>query len=224
VLRLDEEFSGSGLDGSVWSAGWYGRGVTAPVSEQEDDCYAPSQVAVGGGVLSLRLAQRSVQCGGGAESYVTGLVSTAGKFSFTYGLVQARVWVPAAGGKVANWPAVWADGKTWPADGEIDIAEGIGGRMCGHFHDAADPGGVGAGSKSGCPAGVFAGGWHTFAVDWEPAAVTYYYDGVDVGSVRSGVTSAPMFLVLDYATGSAGGPEVAPATMKVDWVRVWQHP
>ena len=30
--------------------------------------------------------------------------------------------------------------------------------------------------------------------------MTYYYDGVDIGSVTSGVTSAPMFLVLDYAT------------------------
>jgi len=225
VLRFDDEFGGSGLDASRWATGWYGAGVTAPVSEQENDCYDPSQVAVGGGVLSLTLAARDVSCGGGSEQYAAGLVSTAGKYTFTYGLVQARVWVPAAAsGEVANWPAVWADGKTWPADGEMDIAEGIGGRMCGHFHDAADPGGVGAGSKSGCPAGDFAGGWHTFAVDWEPGKVTYYYDGVDIGGVSAGVTSAPMFLILDYATGEPGGPVQAPATMKVDYIRVWQHP
>jgi hypothetical protein len=39
--------------------------------------------------------------------------------------------------------------------------------------------------------------------------------------VTSGITSAPMFLVLDYA---AGGPIQVPDTMKVDYVRVWQHP
>jgi beta-glucanase (GH16 family) len=227
VLKFDDEFGGAGLDTSKWSTGWYGSGVTAPVSEQEDDCYVPSQVSQGGGVLSLALDARAVQCGGGQERYAAGLVSTAGKFTFTYGLVEARVWVPAVTGrpkKVANWPAVWADGKTWPADGEIDIAEGLGGRMCGHLHSAVSPGGVGAGGGSGCPAGIYAGGWHTFAVDWEPAGLTFYYDGRDVGKVTSGVTSAPMFLILDYATGSSGGPVQVPATMKVDYVRVWQHP
>ena len=31
--------------------------------------------------------------------------------------------------------------------------------------------------------------------------MTYYYDGVDIGSVTSGITSAPMFLILSYAAG-----------------------
>jgi beta-glucanase (GH16 family) len=226
AVRFDDEFSGAGLDTSLWSAGWYGSGVTAPVSDLEDDCYDPSQVSQGGGVLSLTLAQKSETCGGDPARYATGLVSTSGKFSFTYGLVEARVWVPAVAGRpgqVANWPAVWADGRHWPADGEIDIAEGLSGEMCSHLHDTADPGGVGP-RGGACPAGSFAGGWHTFAVDWEPGSLTFYYDGRDVGAVTSGVTSAPMFLVLDYATGDAGGPVQAPATMKVDYVRVWQHP
>ncbi|MFY9934628.1 MAG: glycoside hydrolase family 16 protein [Streptosporangiaceae bacterium] len=226
TLKFDSEFSGSGLETSMWSTGWYGSGVTAPVSDQEDDCYDPSQVSQGGGALSLTLTRKSENCGNGDARYAAGLVSTNGKFSFTYGLVEARVWLPAASGKpgeVANWPAVWADGKTWPTDGEIDIAEAIGGRLCGHLHNAASPQGIGAGGGTGCPAGSYTGGWHTFAVNWEPGNITFYYDGRDVGSVTSGVTSAPMFLILDYATGGAGGPAQAPATMKVDYVRVWQH-
>jgi hypothetical protein len=51
--------------------------------------------------------------------------------------------------------------------------------------------------------------------------VTYYYDGTDIGSVTSGITSAPMFLILSYASGHT---IQAPATMKVDYIRVWQHP
>ena len=77
------------------------------------------------------------------------------------------------------------------------------------------------GSGTGCPSGIYTGGWHTFAANWEPGIVTYYYDGVDIGSVTSGITSAPMFLVLDYA---AGNPIHVPDTMKVDYLRVWQHP
>ena len=209
----------------MWSTGWYGSGVTAPVSDLEQDCYDPSQVSVGGGALSLTLSRKSENCGIDDQLYAAGLVSTQGKFSFTYGLAEARVWLPAVPGKpgeVANWPAVWADGKTWPRDGEIDIAEGIGGRMCAHLHNAASPDGIGAGRRSGCAAGSYTGGWHTFAADWEPGKITFYYDSRDVGSVTSGVTSAPMFLILDYAA-TAANPARAPATMKVDYVRVWQH-
>ena len=72
-------------------------------------------------------------------------MSTRGKFSFTYGFIEARVWLPAVAGnpgEVANWPGVWADGQSWPEDGEIDIAEGLDGEVCAHFHGPADPSGV----------------------------------------------------------------------------------
>jgi hypothetical protein len=31
-----------------------------------------------------------------------------------------------------------------------------------------------------------------------------------------------MFLILENSGGSSGGPSVRPATMRVDYVRVWQ--
>jgi len=223
ALKFDGEFNGTSLDTTKWSTGWYGSGITPPANDQEDDCYDPAQVTEGGGALSLSLIQESENCGQD-EQYASGLVSTMGKFSFTYGFVEARVWLPAvpgSPGEVANWPSVWADGQNWPEDGEIDIAEGISGQVCAHLHNAPDPEGIGAGGGTGCPSGTYTSGWHTFAADWEPGVITYYYDGVDIGSVTSGVTSAPMFLVLDYA---AQGNADAPATMKVQDMRVWQHP
>ena len=223
TLKFDGEFNGTSLDTTKWSTGWYGSGITAPANEQENDCYNPAQVAVGGGVLSLSLIQKSETCGD-TEPYAAGLISTAGKFSFTYGLVEARVWlpgVPGSPGEVANWPGIWADGQNWPQDGEIDIAEGIGGQVCAHLHSAVNPEGIGPGGGSGCPSGTYTEGWHTFAANWQPGSITYYYDGVDIGSVTSGVTSAPMFLVLDYA---AQGVADASAAMKVEYMRVWQHP
>jgi beta-glucanase (GH16 family) len=223
TLRFDAEFNGTTLNTAQWSTGWYGSGITPPVNSGEDDCYDPAEVSEGGGVLSLSVAQQSENCGG-QESYAAGLVSTMGKFSFTYGFIQARVWlpgVPGSPGQVANWPAVWADGQNWPQDGEIDIVEGLSGGVCAHFHGPDNPQGIGAGGGSGCASGTYAGGWHTFAANWEPGTITYYYDGADIGSVTSGVTSAPMFLILDYATA---GSAQAPSTMKVAYVRVWQHP
>ncbi len=223
TLKFDAEFNGTSLDTTQWSTGWYGSGLTPPANNAEDDCYDPARVSEGGGALSLSLVQQSETCGD-TEPYAGGLISTMGKFSFTYGFIEARVWLPAVAGspgEVANWPGVWADGQNWPQDGEIDIAEGIGGQVCAHFHGPENPGGIGAGSQSGCPPGNYAGGWHTFAADWEPGGITFYYDGTDIGRVTSGVTSAPMFLVLDNA-GQA--PAHVPATMKVAYLRVWQHP
>jgi hypothetical protein len=219
-LAFDDEFSGTSLDRAKWSTGWYGSGITPPVNAREKECYDPAQVTEGGGALALALIRKSEDCGISDPVYATGLVSTRGKFGFTYGFIEARAWLPAMAGdpgQVANWPAVWADGESWPEDGEIDIVEGLGGEVSAHFHGPADPDGV----RVSSPKGNYAGGWHTFAADWEPGIVTYYYDGVDIGSVTSGITSAPMFLILSYGTASL---VQAPATMRVDYLRVWRHP
>lgn len=224
ILKFDDEFNSTSLDTTKWSTGWFGSGITPPVNSKEEDCYDPAQVAESGGSVDLTIVKKSEDCGISDPVYTTGLVSTEGKFNFTYGFVEARVWLPAADGnpsEIANWPAVWADGENWPEDGEIDIVEGLEGPACAHFHGPADPQGLGAGSGGGCPNGNYADGWHTFAANWEPGIVTYYYDGVDIGSITSGITSAPMFVILDYADGQ---PFQVPATMKVDYVRVWQHP
>jgi len=223
TLKFDDEFNGTGLDTANWSTGWFGSGITPPVNSQEEDCYDPAQVAESDGVLDLTLIQKSEDCGISDPQYTTGLVSTKGKFSFTYGFIEARVRLPSVPGnpgEAADWPGVWLDGQNWPEDGEIDIAEGLNGRVCAHFHGAANPQGIGAGNGTGCPGGTYTDGWHTFAANWEPGIITYYYDGIDIGSVTSEVTSAPMFVVLDYA---AGHPFQAPVTMKIDYVRVWQH-
>ncbi len=230
VLKFDDEFNGTQLDTANWSTGWLASGITGPVNSTEEECYDPAQVTESGGTLNLNLITKSESCGIADPVYASGIVNTAGKFSYTYGFVQTRVWLPAATGQpgeIADWPGVWTDGQNWPADGENDIVEGIGGQACSHFHSAVSPSGVGASrgaakrpDLSGCASGDYAG-WHTFGADWEPGSVTYYYDGKNVGSVTTGITSAPMFLIIDYA---AGPPFQSPSTMKIDYVRVWQRP
>ena len=114
-LVFDDEFNGAGLNTSEWSTGWLGSGITGPVNAKTRECYDPSQVAVGGGSLNLTLVAKSESCGISDPEYATGLVNTAGKFTYTYGFLEARVWLPGANGApnmVANWQAVWTDGRT----------------------------------------------------------------------------------------------------------------
>jgi beta-glucanase (GH16 family) len=219
---FDDEFVGTSLARSKWSTGWFDpSGISGPVGPATElECYDPSHVVVGGGELDLNLTSTPETCASGGGSlhmpYTSAIVTTNGKFSFTYGFVEARIWLPGSGA-IADWPAFWAEGQTWPTDGELDVVEGINGYANWHFHDPA-------GAPGGFSQGQYAGGWHTFGADWEPGSVTWYYDGENVGATTMGITSSPMYLILDLAIDRVNsGPLEAPATMRVSYVRVWQH-
>lgn len=217
-LVFDSEFNGSSLDASQWSTGWFGSSITTGADWSiEQECMDPGQVSVANGELDLTAVAKQETCGGVTHPYTSGIVTTDGLFSFTYGYMEARIWLPGSGG-IADWPAFWAVGKDPPTDGEIDAVEGLGGQAFAVFHNSSEPQGrLSAG-------GIFTGGWHTFAADWQPGSITYYYDGAKIGSIASGVTSAPMYLILDLALSTAiTSPNTVPATMRVDYVRVWQH-
>ena len=128
-MVFDSEFNGSSLDTSQWSTGWFGSGITTGANSAEVDCYDPAQVSVSGGVLNLSAVARAESCGGVTQPYASGMVTTDGNFSFTYGYMEARLWLPGTG-SIADWPAFWADGQNWPTTGEMDTLEGLGGTAC----------------------------------------------------------------------------------------------
>ena len=211
--RFDDEFNGSSLNTSAWSTGWLGSGVTPPVNSYEQQCYDPNQVSVSGGTLHLTVSASACTVGGHTYPYRSGMVNSDGKAQFTYGFFEARIYLPGSAGSIANWPAWWTDGQSWPTDGEMDVMEGLEGQACWHFHSPA-------GGPGSCSTNDFTG-WHTYGADWEPGSVTYYYDGRAVGRITTGITSAPMYLILNDAVNQPGSGYAAPSTMQVDYVRVW---
>ena len=213
-LIFSDEFNGTALDSTKWTPGWFGTGITGPVNAEELACYDSTHVrAAGDGNLHLLLDATPNTCKGKSMPYTGALVSSNGLFQYAYGYVEFHVYAPASSpGQMANWPATWSNGQSWPGDGENDTMEGLGGPACYHFHSPA-------GGPGTCARGDFTG-WHTFASDWEPGVVTYFYDGNQVGQITSGITSAPQYLVLEYTLNGSNVATV-PTEMLIDYVRVW---
>ena len=215
-LEFSDEFSGGQLNRRRWQPGWFGSGLTPPVNTYELQCYASSQVRVGAGALALTAVSDPCRVHGHTYAYRSGMVTSRVSFHFTYGVMEARIYLPGAAHRIVNWPAFWADGTgPWPAGGENDVMEGLAGTAQYHFISPA-------GRTGRAPRGSYTG-WHTYAADWQPGVVTYYYDGRRVGAITTGITSSPMFVILDYAVSPAmGGPTRTGQAMKVDYVRVWR--
>lgn len=226
-MIFEDEFNAPSLNTSIWTSGWFGTGITGPINSAETTCYDSAQVTEpGDGYLQMHLIPQQETCKGSTRPYTGSVISTnpsdgvAGHtgFQFTYGYVEFKADLPdSRSGAVANWPGTFSTGQNWPTDGENDTAEGLGGQVCYHFHSPS-------GAPGGCASGNYTG-WHTFGSDWEPGVVTYYYDGIQVGKITTGITSSPQYLVLDNSQGSYGGSTRIPSdmSMRIKYVRVWQR-
>ncbi|MBO7939861.1 ricin-type beta-trefoil lectin domain protein [Streptomyces antibioticus] len=178
------------------------------------------------------------QCWYGRCEYTSARLNTSGRFTTTYGRVEARMKVPRGQGM---WPAFWMLGNDigqvgWPNSGEIDVMENVGfepSTVHGTLHGPGYSGSGGIGAGYTLPGGqAFADAFHTFAVDWSPNAITWSVDGTvyqrrtpaDLGG-RQWVFDKPFFLILNLAVGGywPGDPDGStsfPQQLLVDYVRV----
>ena len=214
TLTFDEEFNGKSINTDVWGTNWLGKdgAVTKPINSEEIVAYDPAQVSVSDGFLHLNAIRAPVTVDGKSHDYRSGLVHTHDSFSQAYGYFEAKLYLPGSNGLIDNWPAFWLDGENWPADGELDVMEGLGGRAAYHFHSNN--------GESGTYVKEDFTGWHTFGALWEPGKVKFYYDNHFVGSITSGVTDSPQFIILNLGIGINSIVDV-PSEMLVDWVHAY---
>jgi len=235
TLKFNDEFEGTALDRTRWVSGEFwgtgnttGEGIGAEINRVCSD--SANVTEPGDGYLHLKLSPQQNTCnstqhdGTETTSSTGALVSSAtGErvtghvgFQYTYGYVEWRAYLNGSSGQIANWPGLWSVGCChWPHEGEIDTLDAWSpGHACWGFHSDA-------GAPTECPGRDYTG-WHTFGSDWRRGEITYYYDGVRVGRVTLGVTSAPQYLIMNIGAHSPG--EAASGEMLVDYVRLWQEP
>jgi beta-glucanase (GH16 family) len=232
-LRFADEFT-SPPDTSRWvTCYWWTATPCAVTDDHELQLYNADDVYTQDGRLRLRARQAALTGPGGATfAYGSGMVSGGGRpgavppgYTFTYGYAEARLWMPAGKGL---WPAFWMLPASYDDRHEIDVVELTGDAPTAaefHLHASGVPtfGKIWRGPD-------FSTGWHTFGLDWEPASLTWYVDGVARATYTgAGIPQEPMYLILNLAVGGdwPGTPDastVFPAYLDADWVRVWQHP
>jgi beta-glucanase (GH16 family) len=224
---FDDEFNGTSLN-PVWQPHQYwSTGATKGDGVEESD---PANVSVSDGALHLT-AKQDNSFGTG---YTGALVQAGGinygpvkpTASFLYGYAEARIKIPPGKGL---WPAFWMMPASYhDANGEIDIMEMLDDNtstVYGTLHHGP------AQTQKILHAGQdLSAGWHTFAVDWEPDHITWFVDGQAYGTVTDPafIPTEAMYPIFDLAVGGnwAGMPDAStafPATMDVDYIRIWQQ-
>jgi len=219
-----DEFNGTSLNTGNWNIDVGNPGVN---SEQE--YYQASNVTETGGNLVITARNQSVA----GQPYTSGKIETYGKFSTTYGRIEARMALPMVQGM---WPAFWMlgnsinTGTSWPECGEIDIMEQVNtnntilGTM--HWYDGGNTQYGGSTSTSNTPAD-----FHIYAVEWTPQSISWYVDDVlyvtgNITINNTGAFQDPFYIIFNLAVGGTlSGPTVntgaLPTNMLVDYVHVY---
>lgn len=184
--------------------------------------------SVSGGALSITAVPDRTAYGypGSEES---GLISTEGKFSQTYGYFEMRAQTSGAPG---SWDAFWMlpnqpapNPTNAPGWQELDVVEHYGGNDKGvystiHTTDQTPniPWQDNRQVYSETPG--LSSGYHTYGMDWEPDKISFYVDGKLMGSQATpSDMHSPMYLLTDLATQS--GASSSAMTTKIDYIRAF---
>lgn len=250
-LVWSDEFNGTSLDPTKWSY-QYGNGAeygAVDWGNNEKEYYTDQNTKVEDGNLVIEARKEDNPDQFGGKKYSSARIRTLGKFSKTYGKIEAAITMPKGQGL---WPAFWMlpdddniYGK-WASGGEIDIMEAKGGHpnnVWGTIHFGKEwPNNTSSGGHYTFPEGKDISGQHIYSVEWEPGEIRWYVDGelyytannwFSQGNDQPAPYAYPapfdrnFHIILNMAVGGAYDGNVEPddsfksAEMKVDYVRVY---
>ena len=232
-LVWSDEFNGSKIDTRRWSK--IERGKPDWKNTMSND---PSLFAVKNGKLILR-GKVNPNTKKDPSPYITGGISTQGKFSFCHGKIEIRAKFDSAQGA---WPALWMlpEKGDWPDGGEIDIMEHL------NFDNIAyqtvhsrytwtlkrnNP-------RPGSTGKIRRDDFNVYAVEWHPDKLVFLINGKETftyprlpAEEKNGQWpfTKPFYILVDMQIGggwveSSGkvNPSHLPVEMQVDWVRVYR--
>ena len=233
TLVWQDEFEGNSLKTEFWShetgTGQNGWG------NNELQYYKPENTSFQDGHLIITAKKEAF----GGKEYTSSRIVTKDKKQFRYGRVDIRASLPKGQG---IWPALWMLGSNfstvgWPACGEIDIMEMVGGQgrentVHGTVHWEHDGSRAEYGGNYKLSSGTFGDKFHVFSIIWDAQSIRWLVDDKEyhVIDTRPGQLDEfrrNFFFIFNVAVGGnwPGSPDSSstyPQHMIVDYVRVFQ--
>jgi beta-glucanase (GH16 family) len=241
VCTFDDEFDGTTLDRTKWAPQTnFVTGTAAAHACYRDD---PRNISVSGGTLNLTVRREStpIPCAntslGATATYSSGMVSTYRLWSQQYGRFETRfkttaATVPGLQDDFWLWPDDrYPDGTVWPAAGEIDVAE----LYSQYYHlnvpylhyTAWDNWGPQPGLNTSWSCLADRGVYNTYVLEWAPDKITISVNGTTCLTNTSGDPAFRKRYIMAFTEALGTGDNALtastpmPATMNVDYVRVW---
>lgn len=235
-LNWSDEFNYKGLpDSSKWAfdVGGHGGGNNELQYYTGRDTL---NAKVENGVLKIIARKETKE----NKSYTSAKLVTDQTALFTYGRIEVRAKLPAGRG---TWPAIWMLGKNikeagWPACGEIDIMEHVGyskDSVFGTIHTESYNHMKGTQKGKSIFITEPYERFHVYAIEWTPEKMDFMMDGVVYNQIinehktsKEWPFDEPFYLILNLAIGGNLGGKygvddgIFPATMEIDWVRVYK--
>ena len=173
--------------------------------------------------------QRNVQYS--PPAYTSGIITSYDSFKFTHGYAEMRAKIPQGDGL---WPAFWLLNAYYVGQQpEIDIMEfrGENTQQVVHSYHHNDNGLQSESYTTSHPDPTlgYADDFHTYGVRWQAGKITWYVDGIPVHTyVDEDVAYQLMYVIANLAVGgdfnfSSTDPDVFPASLDIDYIRVYQE-
>lgn len=247
TLVWHDEFKGDAVDTDCWefenwAAGYVNNELQRYVPDGELDGVKTAFVKNG----ALNIVARKHN--GEVISARMNTKEGSGKRAWTYGYMEARILLPSGKG---TWPAYWmmpvnqdydsgsATYNPWPDCGEIDIMEEVGynpNYTSSSIHCAAYNHTIGTQKTAERYTANAEGEFHVYALEWTEDYIKTFVDGEQLfyfkndkkGDKSTWPFTSDFYITLNLAWGGSWGGQqgvdetALPATMQVDYVRVFQ--
>ena len=249
-----DDFSSKALDRTKWNVA-----VTGTIVNNEQQAYIDSEETIfiqneadqADGVLVIqpRYTKGFTTPQGDTFDFVSGRISTKGKFKFKHGKIAARIKLPIGTGL---WPAFWTLGSDglWPCCGELDILESVGEPdwISAAVHGPNYSGETALVNQKFILPPDDAANWHIYSLEWAQDVMNFKVDGELIYRVTRPMVeffgpwifNQAHFVILNFALGGTypykingvhkpyyGLPEATvhaiqnnEIRMLVDWVKV----
>lgn len=234
TLVWNDEFDKQYLDLTKWEYEVNGDG--GGNNELQFYTASPNNSYIENGKLVIKAIKETYQ----NREYTSARIRSKNKGDWMYGRIEVSAKIPKG---VGTWPAIWMLSTDWsyggwPESGEIDIMEHVGydqNVIHGSIHTKAYNHTIGTQKSSKLTIPTATTDFHKYAIEWFDDHIDFYIDQIKYftfNNENNGWQYWPFdkrfHLILNIAVGGNWGgvygvdPKAFPATMEIEYVRVYK--